>query len=154
VEYFHELRENVQEEDNARKMADAKLIFEAEQTKKENVVIKKQKQVIESKNHQLQQTIDELTITKISRKARGITLFVGIALIVVEDPVFGLVLRHVGEGHFLLSITAKIVVIFSLRPINIAIEGYLLRQFVLKQRQRLGQKPKPTALDIQSVAAS
>jgi tetratricopeptide (TPR) repeat protein len=135
-EIFHELREKVQEEDNARKMADAKLIFEAEQTKKENVVIKKQKQEIESKNHQLQETIDELTITKISRKARGITLFVGIALIVAEDPVFGYVLRHVGEGHFLLSITAKIIVIFSLRPINIAIEGYLLRRFVLKQRQR------------------
>lgn len=141
-EIFHELREKVQEEDNARKMADAKLIFEAEQTKKENVIIKKQKKEIESKNHQLQQTIDELTITKISRKARGITLIVGIALIVVEDPVFGYVLRHVGEGHFLLSITAKIIVIFSLRPINMAIEGYLLRRFVLKQRQRLHQMPE------------
>lgn len=74
-EIFHELREKVQEEDNARKLVDAKLIFKAEQTKKENVVIKKQKQEIESKNHQLQQTIDELTITKISRKARSITLW-------------------------------------------------------------------------------
>lgn len=75
-------------------------------------------------------------------------------MIVAEDPVFGYVLRHVGEGHFLLSITAKIIVIFSLRPINIAIESYLLRRFVLKQRQRLRQKPEATALDIQSVVAS
>jgi tetratricopeptide (TPR) repeat protein len=133
-EAFHELREKVLEEDNARKLIDAKLIFEAEQTQKENVVIKRQKQEIEDKNLQLQQYIDELTIVKISRKARGITLFVGIALIVAEDPVFGYVLSKVGEGNFLLSITAKIIIIFSLRPINIAIESYLLRRFVLKNR--------------------
>ncbi|MEO7423853.1 MAG: hypothetical protein ABI036_01625 [Fibrobacteria bacterium] len=78
----------------------------------------------------------------------------GIALIVVEDPVFGYVLSHVGEGHFLLSVTAKIMVIFSLRPINMAIEGYLLRQFVLKQRQRLHQSLETADLEIQPVVAS
>ncbi|HEY1872426.1 MAG TPA: tetratricopeptide repeat protein, partial [Chitinophagaceae bacterium] len=67
-EIFHEVREQVQEEDNARKLADAKLIFEAEQTKKENVIIKKQKHEIEKKNIELQETIDELTLARVSRK--------------------------------------------------------------------------------------
>ncbi|MGA2382060.1 MAG: hypothetical protein ABSG61_01380 [Gemmatimonadales bacterium] len=35
---FHELHEEVERGDSARKLADAKLIFEAEQTRKENVI--------------------------------------------------------------------------------------------------------------------
>jgi tetratricopeptide (TPR) repeat protein len=124
-EIFHELREKVQQEDNVRKLTDAKLIFEAELTMKENIIIKKQKREIEDKNHQLQETIDELTITKISRKAKGITLFVGIALIVAEDPIFSYVLGSIGPGNFWLSILAKVIVIFSLQPINMAIERIL-----------------------------
>ncbi|MEO7776317.1 MAG: tetratricopeptide repeat protein [Fibrobacteria bacterium] len=50
-EIFHELREIVQEEDNARKLSDAKLVFEAEQTKKENVVIKKRKSKAKTGNY-------------------------------------------------------------------------------------------------------
>ncbi len=58
---FHELREEVEREDNARSLANAKAMFEAEQTRKENVVIKRQKAEIETKNRELQDTIDELT---------------------------------------------------------------------------------------------
>jgi tetratricopeptide (TPR) repeat protein len=136
-EIYHDLQQKVQHEDNARKLTDAKLIFEAEQTMKENIIIKRQKMEIEDKNHQLRETIDELTITKISRKAKGITLVVGIALIVAEDPIFSYVLGTIGPGNFWLSILAKIIIIFSLQPFNIAIERYLLRRFVLKKRKRL-----------------
>ncbi len=153
-EIFHELQEKVLQEDNTRKLTDAKLIFEAEQTMKENIIIKIQKQEIEDKNHQLQETIDELTITKISRKAKGITLFVGIALIVAEDPIFSYVLGGIGPGNFWLSILAKVIIIFSLQPINIAIEKYLLRRFVLKKRKRLQEETRNKALDNQNVIAS
>jgi tetratricopeptide (TPR) repeat protein len=153
-ESFHKLREKVLKEDNARKLTDAKLIFEAEQTMKENIIIKKQKQEIEDKNHQLQGAIDELTITKISRKAKGITLFVGIALIVAEDPIFSYVLGSIAPGNFWLSILAKVIVIFSLQPINIAIERYLLRRFVLKKRKRLQEEARHKAMDNQSAMAS
>lgn len=146
-EIFHELQEKVQQEDNARKLTDAKLIFEAEQTMKENIIIKKQKQEIEDKNRQLQETIDELTITKISRKAKGITLIVGIALIVAEDPIFSYVLGSIGPGNFWLSILAKVIVIFSLQPINITIERFMLRRFVLKQRKRLQEKARNKATE-------
>lgn len=40
---YHELREQVELEDNERKIKNAQLVFEAEQTKKENVIIKKNK---------------------------------------------------------------------------------------------------------------
>jgi len=153
-EIYHELREKVQEEDNARKLTDAKLIFEAEQTKKENIIIKKQKQEIENKNNQLQETIDELTITKVSRKARGITLFVGIALIVAEEPIFHYVLRYIGEESFLLNMTAKIIIILSLKPIDKFIESYLLRRLVLKRRKHLAEKSRNDTADNQSATAA
>ncbi len=153
-EIFHELREKVQQQDNARKLIDARLIFEAEQTMKENIIIKKQKKEIEIKNRQLRETIDELTITKISRKAKGITLFVGIALIVAEDPIFSYVLGSIGPGNFWLSILAKIIVIFSLQPINMAIERFLLRRFVLKKRKSLQEKARNNAMGNSSLIAS
>ncbi len=153
-EIFHQLWEEVELENNDRKLANAKLIFEAEQTLKENIIIKKQKQEIEDKNHRLQETIDELTITKISRKAKGITLFVGIALIVAEDPIFSYVLGNIGPGNFWISILAKVIIIFSLTPINIAIERYLLRRFVLKKRKRLQGDARNNTMDNQGLINS
>ena len=95
-------------------------LFESEQTKKENVIIRAQKVEIENKNQQLQETIDELTITKVSRKAKAITLVVGITLIVAEDPIFNLVLTRIGENNYLLSILAKIIIIFMIEEIKLA----------------------------------
>ena len=131
---FHELREEVEKEDYERKLSDAKLIFEAEQTKKENVIIKAQKAEIENKNKELQETLDELTITKVSRKAKVLTFILGITLIVAQDPIFGLVLSRVGNSY-ILSILAKVIIILSLKPIDIAIQNYLLRRIVLKKRR-------------------
>ena len=48
-ELFHDIREQVEKEDYARKLADARLLFEAEQTRKENIIIKKQKEEIQQK---------------------------------------------------------------------------------------------------------
>jgi tetratricopeptide (TPR) repeat protein len=134
---FHEIKEEVQHEDSERKIKNLHLVFEAEQTMQENVVIKAQKKEIEDKNLQLQETIDELTITKISRKARGVTLAVGIALIVAEEPLMGYAIRFLGEENFLLSLAAKVIILLSLKPIDKAIEKYMLRRFVIKKRKRV-----------------
>lgn len=131
---YHSLREEVELEDHEKKIKNLQKIFEAEQTKKENAIIKAQKIEIENKNEQLQETIDELTITKVSRKAKVITLFVGITLIVAEEPIFNFILGHIGEQQYLLSLFAKVLIILSLRPIDSAIEKYLLRQLVLKKK--------------------
>lgn len=135
-EIFHELREKVQEEDSARKLTDAKLIFETEQTKKENIIIKKQKQEIENKNHQLQETIDELTLTRVSRKARAITFVIAIALFIIEDFILHFALDMVSNDNYFISLTVKIVIIFSLSPINRAIEHRLLKKVIKKKKQK------------------
>ena len=133
---FHTLREEVEREDSARKLADAKLIFEAEQTKKENVVIRAQKAEIERKNVELQDTIDELTRAKIGRKAKALTLGVAVVLFIFQDVILRTVLRLMpSDNHFLL-LAVKMAIIFSLAPINRAIERHLLRQ--VTQRRRAG----------------
>ena len=139
---FQQIQQQVEREDSARKLADAKLIFEAEQTQKENVIIKKQKEEIQNKNIQLQETIDELTITKVSRKARAITLVIAVILFVAEDPILGFALNTFGKDNYLLSLAIKIVIIFSLGPINSGIQTYLLKKVI-----RNKQKPIQTAGD-------
>jgi tetratricopeptide (TPR) repeat protein len=134
-EIFHEIREQVLEEDNARKLADAKLIFEAEQTKKENVIIKKQKHEIEKKNAELQDTIDELTLARVSRKAKALTLGVAIAMFIFEDPIIGFSLRLLSSHNYWLSLFLKMAIIFSLSPINRAIENYLLKKVIRRKKQ-------------------
>jgi tetratricopeptide (TPR) repeat protein len=134
-EIFHEVREQVQEEDNARKLADAKLIFEAEQTKKENVVIKRQKQEIEKKNIELQETIDELTLARVSRKAKALTLGVAVIMFIFEDPIIGFSLQLLSSDNYWLKLFLKMAVIFSLSPINRAIEHYLLKKVIKKKKQ-------------------
>jgi len=133
-EIFHEMREQVQEEDNARKLADAKLIFEAEQTKKENIIIKRQKQEIEKKNVELQETIDELTLARVSRKAKALTLGVAIVMFIFEDPIIGFGLGLLSSHNYWLSLFLKMAIIFSLSPINRAIEHYLLKKVIKKKK--------------------
>lgn len=134
-EIFHEVREQVQEEDNARKLADAKMIIEAEQTKKENIIIKKQKLEIEKKNIELQETIDELTLAKVSRKAKALTLGVAIIMFIFEDPIIGFSLRLLSSDNYWLSLFLKMAIIFSLSPINRAIESYLLKKVIRKKKE-------------------
>lgn len=132
---FHITREEVEKEDNARKISDAKLVFEAEQTRKENVVIKKQKEEIEKKNTELQNTIDELTRTKISRKAKVWTLALIIVLFIFQDWILGTALRWLHSDNYFLLLAVKMGIIFSLSPINKAIEKYLLSKVVKEKEE-------------------
>lgn len=132
---FHQLREEVEQEDYTKKLADSKLIFEAEQTKKENIIIKKQKEEIQQKNIELQETIDELTITKISRKAKALTLVIAIVLFILQDFILRFVLKSLPNDNYFLSLGVKMAIIFSLSPINQGIEHYLLKK-VIKNKKR------------------
>src|SRR5262249_36182475 len=113
---YQELREKVEQEEYERKLADAKVIFEADKTKKENKKKKKQKAKIQRKKIELQQKIDELTITKISRKAKTITLVVAVVLFVVQDFILGTVLKNLPSHNYFLSLGVKMAIIFSLSP--------------------------------------
>ena len=132
---YHALREEVEREDSARSLADAKAIFEAEQTRKENAIIKAQKAEIEQKNQQLQETIDELTRAKIGRKAKAMTLGLAIVLFIFQDAILGTALRLLGSSNYFVLLAVKMGIIFSLSPINRGIERELLRR-VVRRRER------------------
>ncbi len=132
---FYSIREEVQHEDNEKKIKNLKLIFEAEQTKKENAVIKAQKEEIQRKNSELQETIDELTITRVSRKAKALTLVLAVILFIAEDP-FDYIASYIVTSHnYFLTLLVKLAFILSLNPINNAIEHYLLKRVILKKKQ-------------------
>ncbi|HEX7938549.1 MAG TPA: tetratricopeptide repeat protein [Gemmatimonadaceae bacterium] len=133
---FHELREQVEREDSARKVADAKLVFEAERTRQENAVIKSQKAEIERKNIELQDKIDELTRAKISRRARALTFALVLVLFVFQDAILGTALRLLASNNYFVLLAVKMAIIFSLSPINRAIEGYLLRRVIKADKTR------------------
>ncbi len=130
---FHELREQVEREDGARRLADARVIFEAEQTRKENATIRQQKHEIELKNRELQETIDELTRARIGRKAKAMTLGLAIVLFIFQDAILGTALRLLDSHNYFLSLGVKMAIIFSLAPINRAIERHLLKRVMRKR---------------------
>ena len=132
---FHELREEVEREDKARSIADAKAMFEAEQARKENVVIKQQKAEIELKNHELQDTIDELTRARIGRKAKAMTLGLMIVLFIFQDAILRTALRLLASDNYFFLLAVKMAIIFSLSPINKAIEHRLLKRVMKRDRR-------------------
>ena len=137
---YHALREEIEREDSARKLADAKTVFEAEQTRKENVIIKAQKAEIEIKNRELQDTIDELTRAKIGRRAKALTLALAIVLFIFQDAILGTALRLLSSNNYFVLLAVKMAIIFSLSPINRAIERHLLKR-VVRARTTPALKP-------------
>jgi hypothetical protein len=115
---YHYLQNQAAQEDNAKKIKNAKLVFDAEQTIKENSIIKKQKTEIQRKNIELQDTIDELTITKAGKKAKAFTLLIAIVLFIFQDIILRFVFQFMPANNFWLSLVVKMVIIFSLSPIN------------------------------------
>ncbi|HXP48801.1 MAG TPA: hypothetical protein VN922_02540, partial [Bacteroidia bacterium] len=132
---FHEIREQVEVEDSAKKVKNLQLMFDAEQTKKENIIIKKQKAEIEQKNIELQETIDELTRAKVSRKAKALTLIVALVLFIAEDFILDFVLHKLPEDNILLTMTIKVLIVFSLKPIERGIEHFMLKSVIKKKKR-------------------
>ncbi len=131
---YHDLHEQVAQEDTARQVKSVRLIFEAEQTKKENIIIKKQKEEIERKNIELQETIDELTLARIGKKARALTLIFAVVSFIIEDTILHFTLEAVSTNNYFISLFVKMGIIFSLGPVNKAIEKYLLKRIIKKRK--------------------
>jgi len=133
---FHEIREQVDNEENARRLKNVQVVFEAEQAQKDNIIIRQQKAEIERKNAQLQETIDALTMARVSRKARAFTFGIAIILFVFEDSILHYALDLLHSENYFASMAVKIGIIFSLKPINGAIEHYMMKEVMLKKKQR------------------
>ena len=134
---FHEIREEVNHDDLDRKVKNQVQLFQAQQTQNENAIIKAQKQEIENKNIELQETIDELTLAKISKKAKALTLGIALVLFVFQEQIVEVVLHLFKSENRLLSLAIKIVIIFSLEPLNKTIEHYLLRKVIKKKKKEV-----------------
>jgi tetratricopeptide (TPR) repeat protein len=133
---FHDLCEQVEAEENVMRIKNTKIVFEAEQAQKENIVIRQQKAEIEKKNAQLQDTIDALTLARVSRKARAFTLGIALVMFVFEDTILHFALHLLNSENYFASMAVKVGIIFSLKPINGAIEHYLMREVLRKKKQR------------------
>jgi len=133
---YQQIREDVNHEDMERKVKNQQQLFEAELTQKENAIIKAQKLEIEHKNHQLEETIEELTITKISRRAKAITLFIAVALIIIEGVINHFVVSRYAHDNFFISLAAEGAIVLMLKPIEKAVEHYLLSNVIKKKRAR------------------
>ena len=92
-------------------------------------------QVLEKTNIALQQTIDELTLSKINRKAKTITTAIAIILFIAEDSILHFVIAPHTHENFLISLSANFAVVFCIRPIEKLVEHYLLHRFVIAKKE-------------------
>jgi hypothetical protein len=60
---------------------------------------------------------------------------IAIALFIVEDAILHFALHLVPDDNYLISLIVKIGIIFSLKPINGAVEHYLLKKVVRNKKQ-------------------
>ena len=134
---FHEIRDDVSHEDAERKVKNQQKLFEAKQTLKENAIIKAQKVEIEHKNHQLQETIEELTITKVSRRAKAITLFIAVILIVIDTTMHHFVVSQYAHNNYFILLASEGMIVLLLKPIEKAVEHYLLSRIIKQKRAKL-----------------
>lgn len=125
---YHEIREQVMHEDAEKKIKNMQLVFEAEQTKKENVIIKAQKKEIEIKNTELQNTIDELTRARVSKKAKALTMTVAVVLMISQESFMRFFVHQYTHGNFLISLGINGVIVLLLKPIESGIEEFLLKR--------------------------
>jgi tetratricopeptide (TPR) repeat protein len=142
---FHEIREQVDVEENARRLKNVQVVFEAEQAQKDNVVIRQQKAEIERKNAQLQETIDALTLARVSRKAKMFTLGIALILFIFEDTILHFALDLLNSDNYFASMAVKIGIIFSLKPISTGIEHYLMKEVVRKKKLNLSMNSAAVA---------
>jgi tetratricopeptide (TPR) repeat protein len=152
---YHHFHEQTGKDDNSKRIKNMKLVFEAEQTLKENVIIRKQKEEIKKKNTELQETIDELTLTRASRKAKAFTLLIAIIFFIFEDSILHFAFHFMPANNYWLSLIVKMAIIFSLSPINKAIEHFLVKKVVKKKRESLDGEDYvdyPASTDLQFAA--
>lgn len=91
----------------------------------------RQEKRLNEKNEELKLTIDELTRVKISRKATTIVFIVAIAIfLILEAFIEPIIERHT---EFYYGLIAKLVLVLSIKPIEMALEHKLLNKAKRKE---------------------
>ena len=133
-----ELQTKVYKEDAESKLKSVTNKFLAKQKEKEaeihqlkNVALKDALNQIKTKNEELQSTIDELTRTKVKKKAITITLGLAIFLFILEELIIEPYIdAQTGNKYF--SIGMKLALALLIKPIELLIEKYLLNRILYK----------------------
>lgn len=87
------------------------------------------------KNVELQETIDELTKARIGKQAATISFLILIVLFVLEELMIGPVIDQMTNNNLWYSAGAKFVLALLLKPIESAIESFLLNQVKKAQKK-------------------
>jgi len=58
-------------------------------------------------------------------------------MFIMEDTILHFALKIVPENSYFLSLIVKMMIIFSLSPINKAVEHYLLRRIIKKKKREV-----------------
>lgn len=99
---------------------------EADITREKNKALSEANEKINSKNIELQETLDELTRTKISRKAIVGTLIVGITLCLLTEIFVDPLVDNMSYNIYI-SLAVKAVIAILLKPIDSAFENFLIK---------------------------
>ncbi|MFQ3576017.1 MAG: hypothetical protein SNJ77_06230 [Cytophagales bacterium] len=91
------------------------------------------------KNIELQETIDELTKARIGRQAATISFVILIVLFVLEELMMGPMIDQMTNNNLWYSAGAKFILALLLKPLESAIESFLLNQ-VKKAKKREKEK--------------
>lgn len=109
---------------------------EAEINHLKNVDLKNANDKILEQNIALQDTIDELTKTKISRKAITLTLLLAIVLFLISEGFIDPIIERYSES-LIYSMLGKLAIALMLKPVEGLIERILLSRVMKRKRESL-----------------
>jgi transcriptional regulator with GAF, ATPase, and Fis domain len=90
------------------------------------VKVKDRTRELAEKNTKLQSTLDELTKTKISRRAITFTMIIGVILFIAEELFLSPLIDNYFNNNLWISITTKGIIAILLKPIESIIENFML----------------------------
>ena len=85
-------------------------------------------EAVETKNLELQNTIDELTKARVGRKAQTIILFIGLSLFVLEEIVLEPIVDFSTNNNIWAGLSIKLVIALLLKPLESFVEDWLLKR--------------------------
>ncbi len=108
--------------------------------------LQKSTEEINQKRIMLQNTVNELTQAKISKRATTITLTAAILLFGVSELFFDPIIDNYYENEFFINTMLKMSFALLLKPIDYLIEWYLLQEVKRKNAKNLGNAQTEEAL--------
>lgn len=95
---------------------------------------------LNSKNIELQETIDELTKARVGRQAATITFVIFVVLFMMEELAIGPVIDKFTNNNLWYSVIAKFFLALMLKPVESGVESILMKQVHAAQKKEKEQQ--------------